>query len=163
MPKAATRKADEPVVTGAMHGDRAIHRTVPAGQSRANADTLPANSVFAFGGARALYAEPKGRGGKRFYLPQLDVSVLTVSTDLRPMRPQGGRLKGQTRYDDLFELLKKDGQSVAIPIRYKNAVQKAAQTYCKSRQAQLGQSRLRVLTVDGQTAGVFRMAAKDAP
>lgn len=89
MPKAATRQADKPIVTGAMHGDKPRQRTVPASQAEPSFNHQ-ASSVFALAGAMSG-KQAATRGGRRARLPQLDLSALEVRTDLHPARLPGGR------------------------------------------------------------------------
>lgn len=152
MPRSATRRADAPVTTGAMHGDRPQQRTVAAGRAASIAGSA-ANSVFALGSSAP-------RGGHRQRLPALDVSQLVVRDGVPPPPGSGGRTKGRTRYDDVFALLTADGQSVVIPREYKAAIQKASYTYARHHKAALGASKLRVLVLEDGTAAVFREAKK---
>lgn len=160
MPKAATRQADKPIVTGAMHGDKPRQRTVPANQAEPLFNRQ-AESVFALAGALTGKLG-SNRGGRRARLPQLDLSALEVRTDLHPARLPGGHGKGLTRWDAVFAKLTADGQCIPVPMPYRAALGKAATAYAKNHREQLAGSRLRVLTIDRDTAGVFRVPAKAA-
>lgn len=155
MPRAPKRKADGPITTGAMQGDKPIHRTVPA--TAANSPLSGVNSVFAVAHKpAAANAKPaRGRGGSVPRLPPLDVKALQVRTDVQPRMHGGYGSKGRTRYDAVFDMLTAPGQCVPCPAAYKAALAKAAQAYLKAR-PQLADVRLRVLAIDADTCGVWR-------
>lgn len=154
MPRAATRKADAPVTTGAMQGDKPIHRIVPA--KGAPSPFSAAASVFDAG----QQAKPAStRVGKRAILPQLDPATLTVQTDQPIPNMLGRKAKGHTRYDGIFDRLTADGMSVVgIPIAYRSALGKALQGYLRARPQLAKASHLMVRTVSETECGVWRVA-----
>lgn len=104
-----------------------------------------------------------GRGGARVPLPPIDVSALTFKERAAP-RPALGGVAGASKWAHVFERLQCDGNALeGIPLTYRGALSKAAGEWHK-RSASLAQSRFVVrTTADGQSLGVYRMAAKDAP
>lgn len=154
MPRAAARKTDAPITTGAMQGDKPIQRTVPA--SAANGPFAGAASVFDAGKQAGATSK---RGGRRPALPELDLSKLSVQHD-RPMPTLLGRsAKGRTRYDGLFDRLTAEGMSVgSIPIEYRAALQKAVQGYLRARPALAKTTRLVVCTLSDTECGVWRVS-----
>lgn len=159
MPRAATRKADAPVTTGAMQGDTPIHRIVPA--KGAPSPFSAAASVFDAG----QQAKPASkRGGKRQILPLLDPATLTVRSDLPMPSMTGCTAKGCTRYDHIFDSLTADGMSVTgIPIRYRQAIDKARQSYLQARPALAAVARLVVRKTSETECGVWRAAKVARP
>lgn len=95
------------------------------------------------------------------HLPALDASKMKVQTGVPlPIRASG---KGSTRYDDVFDKLQADGQSITgIPIAYYGALNKASQTYLAQRPHLQACSVLRVRKLTDDTLGVWRVA-KDSP
>ena len=97
----------------------------------------------------------------RRVLPELDVAHLQVHSD-RPL-PQADCRKGTTRYDAVFGKLTADGMCVSgIPMLYRPALLKAAESYLKHRPALAAASRLVVRGIDASTCGVWRVPKGDA-
>ena len=103
------------------------------------------------------------RGGPRARLPMLDVSALTFKASAAPRPPIGGTA-GCSRWQAVFDALKADGNAFeGIPLTYRGSLSKAAGDWHK-RSADLAQSRFIVRpTADGQSLGLYRIAAKDVP
>lgn len=112
--------------------------------------------------AAGAAAPPKTPGvRRRRVLPELDVAHLQVHSD-RPL-PQADCRKGTTRYDAVFGKLTADGMCVSgIPMLYRPALLKAAESYLKHRPALAAASRLVVRGIDASTCGVWRVPKGDA-
>lgn len=103
------------------------------------------------------------RGGPRTRLPMLDVNALTFKASAAPRPPMAGTA-GWSKWGPVFDALKADGNAFeGIPLSYRGSLSKVATDWHK-RSADLAQSRFIVRpTADGQSLGLYRMAAKDVP
>lgn len=111
------------------------------------------NSAFDTG------ARPQ-RGGVRKQLPPLKADGLKVIKG-PPPEIVGRCMRGQTKYDALFDKLTADDMGIGdIPAMYKASLKKAVQTYVEHRPA-LKPSTLVVRHIDADTVGVWLVAGKD--
>lgn len=99
-------------------------------------------------------ATPKPKRKPAVRLPDIDPAKLKVRANapIPPVRTGRG-VKGQTRWDPVFEQLQKVGSSVEIERCYYSAIAKAAQTYAK----RTGQ-KLTVRHINPTHFGVWRTA-----
>lgn len=155
MPRAPTRKADGPITTGAMQGDKPTQRIVPA--SSAPSTFAAATSVFNAGKQAKQQARTTGRPAGRS-LPPLDPSQLQVRHDLQLPGTKHIR-RGHTKYDAVFSRLTADGISVTgIPIAYEKAIRSAVKPYMRARPELAAVSMFCVRIIDADTCGVWREA-----
>lgn len=104
--------------------------------------------------------KPERRGGHRLRLPTLATTGLAAKQ--MPLPDTELSAKGRTRYDHIFDMLGADGQAVpGIPLAYRAALQKAAQTYMGNRPTLKAKSVLTVRRIDAGTCGVWRLPRLD--
>lgn len=129
-----------------------VHRRVSATATGFGKPAGVMNSAFDTG------AKP-ARGGVRKQLPPLKAEGLKVIKG-PPPEIVGRCMRGQTKYDALFDALTADDMGIGgIPAMYKASLKTAVQTYVEHRPA-LKPSILVVRNIDADTIGVWRVAGK---
>jgi hypothetical protein len=106
-------------------------------------------------------AKPAARKATHPALPELSLAGIKVAADV-PV-PQKQRAKGKTKYDAIFNALKKDGMSATgIASIYSAALSSSANQYLKGRPELAAKSRFVVRSTGNDTCGVWRVAKAEA-